>query len=93
MSCSSEGRNVRSDCVYVCVCVCAHVQMVFAVCGCTETLSTWLAIPRKTLDLLCLVSSQKTQISRPFHCISITTGLSGFPSLTAFSEAKLHCLR
>lgn len=41
--------------------------MVFILCGCNETLSTWFAIPRKTFDLLCLVSSQNTQYADSFR--------------------------
>lgn len=79
-------------CVHVRACVLAHVQvaMLFTLCRNTEILSTWFAIPRKTFDLLCLVSSQSTQISKPFSACKSPQD-SGFPSLVGFSEAKLHC--
>ena len=58
-------------CAHTCACICAHVQvpMVFTLCEYTEILSTWFAVLRKTFDLLCFISSQNIQISRPFQCL------------------------
>ena len=75
MSFPSKGRDIRSEwlcvcvcvCVYICMCLCVcahvHVPMVFTLCEYSKILSTWLAILRKTFDLLCFISSQNIQIS------------------------------